>query len=76
MNAKPSFWKCLVAAFSARPFGMFIPPNWIALFPKGTAKRHQVRINGSCSKQVFRSRHRYTHLLKVLFRLWVLNFLS
>jgi hypothetical protein len=31
MKAKPSFWKCLVAAFSARPFGMFVPPNWIGL---------------------------------------------
>ncbi len=31
MSARPSFWKCLVAAFSARPFGMFVPPNWIAL---------------------------------------------
>ncbi len=31
MSSKPSFWKCLVAAFSARPFGMFVPPNWIAL---------------------------------------------
>ncbi|MDZ4864082.1 MAG: hypothetical protein SGJ01_11620 [Gemmatimonadota bacterium] len=31
MNSKPSFWKCLAAAFSARPFGMFVPPNWIAL---------------------------------------------
>ena len=31
MNSRPSFWKCLTAAFSARPFGMFIPPNWIGL---------------------------------------------
>ena len=31
MSARPSFWKCLAAAFSARPFGMFVPPNWIAL---------------------------------------------
>ena len=31
MNPKPSFWKCLTAAFSARPFGMFVPPNWIGL---------------------------------------------
>ena len=31
MNSRPSFWKCLTAAFSARPFGMFVPPNWIGL---------------------------------------------
>jgi hypothetical protein len=28
---KLSFWKYLKAAFNARPFGMWIPPNWIML---------------------------------------------
>jgi hypothetical protein len=28
---KLSFWKYLKAAFNARPFGMWIPPNWIGL---------------------------------------------
>ncbi|MEO8637051.1 MAG: hypothetical protein ABI587_17380 [Gemmatimonadales bacterium] len=31
MIQKPSFWTCLKAAFAARPFGMFVPPNWIGL---------------------------------------------
>jgi hypothetical protein len=31
MTRKPSLWKCIKAAFSARPFGMFVPPNWIGL---------------------------------------------
>lgn len=26
-----NFWKTIKAAFNARPIGMFIPPNWIAL---------------------------------------------
>jgi hypothetical protein len=26
-----SFWQYLTAAFNARPFGMWIPPNWIGL---------------------------------------------
>src|SRR5690606_30807700 len=29
--AKRSFWSYLKAAFNARPFGMFIAPNWIGL---------------------------------------------
>ena len=29
--AKRSFWSYLKAAFTARPFGMFIAPNWIGL---------------------------------------------
>lgn len=28
---KPGFWQYLKAAFNARPFGMWIPPNWIGL---------------------------------------------
>jgi hypothetical protein len=28
---KPGFWDYIRAAFSARPLGMFIPPNWIGL---------------------------------------------
>jgi hypothetical protein len=28
---KPSFWTYLKAAFNARPFGMFVAPNWIGL---------------------------------------------
>ncbi|MEO8294047.1 MAG: hypothetical protein ABI613_00940 [Gemmatimonadota bacterium] len=29
--AKIGFWQYLKAAFNARPFGMWIPPNWIGL---------------------------------------------
>jgi hypothetical protein len=28
---KPSFWTYLGAAFNARPFGMFVAPNWVGL---------------------------------------------
>lgn len=28
---KPGFWDYVKAAFSARPIGMFIPPNWVGL---------------------------------------------
>lgn len=28
---RPGFWTYLTAAFNARPFGMFIAPNWIGL---------------------------------------------
>jgi hypothetical protein len=28
---KPTFWGYLKAAFNARPFGMFVAPNWIGL---------------------------------------------
>ena len=28
---KPGFWECVRNAFSARPIGMFIPPNWVGL---------------------------------------------
>jgi hypothetical protein len=28
---KPGFWDHVRAAFSARPIGMFVPPNWIGL---------------------------------------------
>jgi hypothetical protein len=28
---KPTFWTYLKAAFNARPFGMFVAPNWIGL---------------------------------------------
>ena len=28
---KPRFWDYVKAAFSARPIGMFIPPNWVGL---------------------------------------------
>ena len=27
----PSLWDCIRKAFSARPIGMFVPPNWIGL---------------------------------------------
>ncbi len=32
---KPSFWTYLKAAFNARPFGMFVAPNWIGLAAVG-----------------------------------------
>ena len=48
----------------------------LTLFAKGTAKCHEVRINGSCSEKVLRSGHRHSNLLKILFRLRVLNFLG
>jgi hypothetical protein len=28
---KPTFWTYLTSAFNARPFGMFVAPNWIGL---------------------------------------------
>lgn len=28
---KPRFWDYVKAAFSARPIGMFVPPNWVGL---------------------------------------------
>jgi len=28
---KPTFWSYLKAAFNARPFGMFVAPNWLGL---------------------------------------------
>jgi hypothetical protein len=31
MAAKPGFFDYVAAAFNARPFGMFVAPNWIAL---------------------------------------------
>ena len=31
MAAKPGFFDYITAAFSARPFGMFVAPNWIGL---------------------------------------------
>jgi hypothetical protein len=31
MAAKPGFFDYLTAAFNARPFGMFVAPNWIGL---------------------------------------------
>jgi hypothetical protein len=31
MAAKPGFFDYIQAAFNARPFGMFVAPNWIAL---------------------------------------------
>jgi hypothetical protein len=31
MAAKPGFFDYIKAAFNARPFGMFVAPNWIAL---------------------------------------------
>ena len=46
------------------------------LFTKGTAKRHEIGVNRSCSEKILGTGHRHTHLLKVLFRLWVLNLLS
>ena len=30
-TVKSNFWTYLKAAFNARPFGMFIAPNWIGL---------------------------------------------
>jgi hypothetical protein len=30
-TVKPTFWDYISSAFSARPMGMFIPPNWIGL---------------------------------------------
>ena len=30
-SSRPDIRECLRAAFSARPMGMFIPPNWIGL---------------------------------------------
>ena len=35
MAAKPGFFRFVSAAFNARPFGMFVPPNWIALAATG-----------------------------------------
>ena len=29
--AKPSIWSYLKAAFNARPFGMFVAPNWVGV---------------------------------------------
>jgi hypothetical protein len=31
MAAKPGFFDYVAAAFNARPFGMFVAPNWIGL---------------------------------------------
>ncbi len=31
MAAKPGFFDYIVAAFNARPFGMFVAPNWVGL---------------------------------------------
>ena len=31
MASKPGFAKYVTAAFNARPFGMFVAPNWIGL---------------------------------------------
>ena len=31
MAAKPGFFDYITAAFNARPFGMFVAPNWIGL---------------------------------------------
>ena len=35
MAGKPGFFRFVSAAFSARPFGMFVPPNWLALAATG-----------------------------------------
>jgi hypothetical protein len=35
MAGKPGFLRFVSAAFNARPFGMFVPPNWIALAATG-----------------------------------------
>jgi hypothetical protein len=35
MAAKPGFWSYLTAAFNARPFGMFVAPNWVGLAAAG-----------------------------------------
>lgn len=35
MAGKPGFFRFVSAAFNARPFGMFVPPNWIALAATG-----------------------------------------
>ena len=35
MAAKPGFWSYLTAAFNARPFGMFVAPNWVGLAAMG-----------------------------------------
>jgi hypothetical protein len=32
---RPSFWDYVREAFNARPIGMFIPPNWVALAAAG-----------------------------------------
>ena len=35
MAGKPGFFKYLSAAFNARPFGMFVAPNWVGLAAVG-----------------------------------------
>ena len=35
MAPKPGFWSYLTAAFNARPFGMFVAPNWVGLTAMG-----------------------------------------
>src|SRR6187549_46595 len=35
MAGPPGFFRFVSAAFNARPFGMFVPPNWIALAATG-----------------------------------------
>jgi hypothetical protein len=35
MAGKPGFFRFVSAAFNARPIGMFVPPNWIALAATG-----------------------------------------
>ena len=35
MAGKPGFFRFVSAAFNARPFGMLIPPNWVALATAG-----------------------------------------
>jgi len=35
MAGKPGFFRFVSAAFNARPFGMFVPPNWLALAATG-----------------------------------------
>ena len=35
MAAKPGFLKYITAAFNARPFGMFVAPNWVGLAAVG-----------------------------------------
>jgi hypothetical protein len=32
---KPNFWEYVRAAFSARPVGMFLPPNWVGIAAMG-----------------------------------------
>ena len=46
MAAKPGFFDYVTAAFNARPFGMFVAPNWIGLGAFGCSAR-QPRLLGA-----------------------------